>query len=252
MRPSKKPLKIFFALILSSFFIALAAASFAFGPQDGMRLLGFEGEAGGLPQGWKLLKFPNKRNETRYTLLKEGPELVLKAESSAAASALYKEMQGDIKDFPFLSWSWKIEGTLKKGDSLRKDGDDYPARVYVTFEYEPQKASVFDRMKRLFVEKAFGVEPPGNAISYVWANKLQKGQAVPNPFTEKVYMVAVETGEELKGQWVSEERNVYEDYRRLFKSEPPKVMGVVIMTDTDNTEESAVAWYRDIAVRKGL
>ena len=47
-------------------------------------------------------------------------------------------------------------------------------------------------------------------------------------------------------RWVAEERNVYADYKRIFNQEPPEISGVAIMTDSDNTGESAVAWYGDI------
>lgn len=51
-------------------------------------------------------------------------------------------------------------------------------------------------------------------------------------------------------QWVSEERNIYEDYKKAFGQEPPMISGVAIMTDTDNTGESAVAYYGDIIFKK--
>jgi hypothetical protein len=51
------------------------------------------------------------------------------------------------------------------------------------------------------------------------------------------------------GRWQVEERNVYEDYKRAFGMEPPPISGVVIMTDTDDTEESATAYYGDIVFR---
>ena len=51
-------------------------------------------------------------------------------------------------------------------------------------------------------------------------------------------------------QWVSEERNVYEDYKQAFHEEPPIISGVAIMTDTDNTGESTVTYYGDILFKK--
>jgi hypothetical protein len=59
-------------------------------------------------------------------------------------------------------------------------------------------------------------------------------------------MIVVESGETRLNQWVIEERNVYEDYKRAFGEEPPMISGVAIMTDTDNTGESAIAYYGDI------
>lgn len=63
-------------------------------------------------------------------------------------------------------------------------------------------------------------------------------------------MVVVESGNENVGKWVEEQRNVYEDFKMLFGEEPPTIGGIAIMTDTDNTGESAIAYYDDIMIRK--
>jgi hypothetical protein len=55
-------------------------------------------------------------------------------------------------------------------------------------------------------------------------------------------MVAVESGDENAGDWVTEKRNVYEDYRRLLGEDPPEIGDVSLMTDTDNTGGEATAY----------
>ncbi len=69
---------------------------------------------------------------------------------------------------------------------------------------------------------------------------------VPNPYTDRVQMIVVESGEAKVGQWVTESRNLYEDYQKAFGDDPPMISGVAVMTDTDNTGESAVAYFGDI------
>jgi hypothetical protein len=64
-------------------------------------------------------------------------------------------------------------------------------------------------------------------------------------------MVVVRSGADDVGRWITEERNIVEDYRKAYGTEPPKISGVAIMTDTDNTKSSATAWYGDIVFRKG-
>ncbi len=76
------------------------------------------------------------------------------------------------------------------------------------------------------------------------------GTIVSNPFTSRIKMIIVESGAEKLNQWVSEERNVYEDYLKAFGEEPLMISGVAIMTDTDNTGESAIAYYGDIQFTK--
>jgi hypothetical protein len=84
------------------------------------------------------------------------------------------------------------------------------------------------------------------AIVYVWSDKLAEGTAIRNPYTSNAFIVAAEAGQENVGKWVYEERNYYEDYRRLFGEEPPKLGAVAVMTDTDDTGGEATAWYGDI------
>lgn len=86
------------------------------------------------------------------------------------------------------------------------------------------------------------------AINYNWANKLPKEEAVPNPFSKNSIMISVQSGKAETGKWIVETRNVYEDYRRVFGKEPPKAGAIAIMTDTDNTGESASAGYGSIAI----
>jgi hypothetical protein len=63
-------------------------------------------------------------------------------------------------------------------------------------------------------------------------------------------MIVVESGLDRVGQWIEEQRNVYEDYKQAFGEEPPLVNGVAIMTDTDNTGEEATAFYGDIGFKR--
>ncbi len=165
---------------------------------------------------------------TKYDLVKDNGRQVLRAVSQGAASGLFKEVEIDLKKYPILRWSWKVEGVLPKGDASTKEGDDYPARVYIVF---PAFLCWNTR-----------------SISYIWANKLPKGESVPNAFASQVILVAVESGPAKAGQWVSEERNVYEDFKKLFGVEPPALGAVAIMTDTDNTGGRAVAYYGDITL----
>jgi hypothetical protein len=208
-------------------------------------------ESGGsLPAEWKPLTFKNIEKHTVYSLVKDGETVVVKAESRASASGLIREIKINPKEYPIVQWRWKVGNILKKGDVHRKEGDDYPARIYITFEYDPKKLSFVDRTKYGLVKAFYGQYPPLAALNYIWEGQAAKGTIAPNPFTDRAMMIVVESGEEKLNQWVNEERNVYEDYKKSFGEEPPMISGVAIMTDTDNTGESAVAFYGDIVFKK--
>ena len=181
----------------------------------------------GLSSRWEGKSFSG---ETRYSVTTEDNIKCIRAVSNASASALIYKIKYETKEYPFLSWQWKVSNMLKKGNAHKKEGDDYPARVYVIFP-----SILFWKTK---------------AINYIWSSTLPEGTAVPNPFTANDKMIAVESGEKNVGKWVTEERNVFEDYKKQFGEEPPKAGGIAIMTDTDNTGESATACYGPIRIMR--
>ncbi|HJV34349.1 DUF3047 domain-containing protein [Geomonas sp.] len=152
----------------------------------------------------------------------------LKAHSVKAASGKIKELSVDVHKYPIITWNWKVDHTLKGEDIKKKSGDDFAARVYVIFP-----RTFFWRMR---------------AINYVWASKMPQGSEAPSPYTKNSMIIAVESGDEKAGKWVSEQRNIYEDYKRIFGEEPPLMGGVAIMTDTDDTKDEVTAWYGDITL----
>jgi hypothetical protein len=198
-----------------------------------------------LPEGWKPLTFKKIPKLTTYELVKDGAHVVVKAMSDASASGLTKAVRIDPKEFPIVRWRWKVENLLQKSDATRKDGDDYPARLYITFEYDPEKVSFGKKLKYKAGQALFGDIPIG-AISYVWETKAQVGAIIDNAYTDFVKMVVVESGPSQIGLWVDESRNIYDDYKRAFGEEPPMINGIAIMSDTDNTKERAIAYYGDI------
>lgn len=174
--------------------------------------------------GWKKKSFVG---ETRYRLREDGNKQALYADTRAAASGLFREIEVDLDQMPYLHWSWKVENLVNGGDERGKQGDDYAARIYVVFS----GGLLFWRTR---------------AINYVWSSRESLGSTWPNAFTANAQMIAVRSGPENLGTWLSERRDVKADYQRLFGSEPGKIVAVALMTDTDNTKSAAVAWYGDI------
>ncbi|WHZ13454.1 MAG: hypothetical protein OJF52_000286 [Nitrospira sp.] len=237
-------------LLPLALFLGTAVGGFAQGPallEVGKFSVAAEGVA--LPDGWKPLTFKKVGRHTKYEVVKEGSTAVVKAVSEASASGLTKEVTIDPHEYPIVRWRWKVENLLQKSDVNRKDGDDYPARLYITFAYEPERVSFGKKLKYKAGQALFGDIPIG-ALNYIWDTKSLVGMIVDNAFTDFAKMIVVESGPQRIGSWVEEERNVYEDYKAAFGEEPPAINGVAIMSDTDNTKERAVAYYGDIVFAK--
>lgn len=201
------------------------------------------------PAGWTTLTFKKIPRHTRYEVVREQGHTVVKATSDASASGLTRAVAIDPKEYPIVRWRWRVENVLRKSDVTRKDGDDYPARLYITFAYEPDRVSFGRKLKYQAGRALFG-DIPIAALNYIWEGRAPVGTIVDNAFTDFAKMVVVQSGSQHQGAWVEQERNVYEDYRQAFGGEPPMINGVAIMTDTDNTGERAVAYYGDIVFVK--
>ena len=181
--------------------------------------------ADGIKPGWTSKSF---KGITEYTWINEDGKSFIRATSNNAASGLFYKIEYDIQKYSYIIWNWKVDNIIAGGDALRRSGDDYGARIYIVFP-------------SFFFWNT-------TAINYIWANKLPKNQAVPNPFTSNDIMISVESGPSNTGKWITETRNVFEDYKRYFGEDPPKVGAIAIMTDTDQTGESTSASYGPIAI----
>jgi len=187
---------------------------------------------------------------TEYTLVEDQGATVLRADAHGSASGLAREVSPDVADYPIIEWRWKAAGLVAKGDPHFKESDDYVARLYVGFKADPARMTTLERAKHVLIKLVYGVEPPYKSINYIWDAVTPIGMILPNPFADEVRMIVVESGAANLGRWVTVERNLREDYRSAFGEEPPLVQGVALMTDCDNTGESATAWYGDIVMKR--
>ena len=167
----------------------------------------------------------SKRDFDGQTVYDVGPGQagVICAQADAAASMLFRQLKVDLAATPFLNWRWRIEGTMDISDQRHKRGDDFPARVYVLAQGWRTRA-----------------------LSLVWSNVENRGEAWPNPFTRSVQMVALRGGSKQAGVWVNQKVNVIELFAEHFDTRITSLAGVGIMTDSDNSGSAASACYADL------
>ncbi len=172
---------------------------------------------------WQIRKFVG---ETHYEWVdKDGP--ALRATSKASASGMFLERSIDLSKTPYLHWQWRIENTLKNQQELSRAGDDYAARIYVIIS----GGILFWRSR---------------ALNYVWSSSQPINSHWPNAFTAHAQMLALRSGDELKNQWLNERRDLRADLKSYLGEDIQQIDGLAIMTDTDNTGQSATAYYRDV------
>lgn len=177
---------------------------------------------------WQVKRF---KGETVYTIVSLEGKQVLKAESDKSAAAFYKEIEIDLTKTPYLNWSWRVENILSNLNEQSKNGDDFPARVYVV-------------VKSGFLSLSI------KALNYVWSSVTPIGQSWDNPFIGSVKMLSLRSGNTHRGTWQKEKRNVREDLINFLGSEYLVIYGVAVMTDTDNSKGKVRAYYGDIYFSK--
>jgi len=200
-----------------------------------------------IPAGWQELSFPSVEQQSVYTIVQHSNKNVVKAVSDGGASGILKKVDIDPKQFPILRWHWNIGNVLKNADINSKSGDDYPARIYITFDYDISKLSSNAQFKARMYALLHGELPPLATINYIWDNKTPINTIQSSAYTDRVKMIVIQSGSAKLQQWLSEERNIYEDFKAAFGEEPPHINGIAIMTDTDNTGGKATAYFGDIS-----
>lgn len=213
---------------------------------DKLRAGNFSSESLGssLPNKWISFTPPNVDKKTQYKLVKADSSVVLRARSDGGATILATSCNVELTKYPILTWRWKISEIVGDGDVKTKRGDDSSARIYVTFDYDD--ISFWKRLKIKAIQSFTSKRIPTRAINYIWANKIARSTVLPNPYSSRVMVMALRSGKERAGTWVRERRNVLRDYRTIFGEDPPEVVGVGVMTDTDNTNSETTSYYGDI------
>lgn len=186
-----------------------------------------------------------------FALVEDEGGTVLRVRARAAASGLARTLRVDPATHPLLTWRWKATRLVEKGDLAKKDGDDYAARLYVTFDFDPAALGLGERLRIALARAVWGERLPLAALCYVWDARAPVGTIAPNAYTDRVRMVVADSGPALLGRWVARSRDVAEDFRRAFGLPAPAVTGVIVSADTDNTGESVESYFGDVLFRRG-
>lgn len=174
--------------------------------------------------GWTERSFDGN---THYELVEDSGVRVLKGHTQKQASILYREKTVNLLKTPVINWSWKVDRTYMNIDEKAREGDDFPARLYVVAQvgFLPWETV---------------------AINYVWASEAPVGEIWTNPYTDKAKMISIQSGDTYVGKWTMHSRNVAEDFKTLFDRDIQEIKGYAVMVDGDNSQMEAIAWFGEI------
>lgn len=142
-----------------------------------------------------------------------------------------------------VTFSWKVPALIEGADMATREAEDAPVRVVLAFEGDRSKLSLRDNMLSDLAQALTGEPMPYATLMYVWCNTRAPEQVIVNPRTERIRKLVVESGPQHLNQWRDYERDIQADFRQVFGEAPGALVGVAIMTDSDNTRASTRAWY---------
>jgi hypothetical protein len=217
---SSSPLRLAAALVAVLICPPLARAA------DELVIADFSSQiaAPGVPAGWEIKERSGKAD---FAVVTEDGVAAARLRSANTSFSLQKEVAVDLKQYPLLTWKWKVT-KLPEGGDFRKSGtDDQAAQLFLAFSKT-------------------------RAIVYLWDTTAPAGTSgnAAAPFFMSIKAVVVRSGATESGTWLTETRNVFDDYRKLFGEEPGNIGGVRLQINSQHTGTSAESYFAEVAFRK--
>jgi len=199
-----------------------------------------------LPSGWKFYAMSRHPAVARMAIVRDGNDQVFNIDARHASGAIAHVL--DLPAATTLSWRWKVDHSVAKANLSKKSGDDFAARVYVFFDVPRSRLSWLQRMKLRVASRSLGHPIPTAALCYVWDNRHPVGTIAPNAFTHLVRTIVLQSGDAHAGTWQLQQRDLAADFRTAFGRAAPRVTGIALASDTDNTGGHVTAWFGDLTL----
>jgi hypothetical protein len=186
------------------------------------------------------------KTATQYTYARIDGRDAVAAYAVSSASLLRQKIHIPAQELGNLTFSWKVPALIADADLALREKDDSPVRVVLAFEGDRAKFTAKNAMLSELSHALTGEPMPYATLMYVWCNTCAQGSVIMNPRTDRIRKIVVESGARNLNQWLDYERNIRADFEAAFGEPPGALMGVGIMTDTDNTHTTANAWYGNV------
>jgi hypothetical protein len=194
---------------------------------------------------WHAFALPGKAR-TRYEHKVIDGRKVVHARADRSASMWRQHVRLETQQLGRMHFSWKVPRLIDAADMTDRDGDDAPVRIVLAFDGDRQHLSVRNRMMFDLAESLTGEAPPYATLMYVWDPRAEVGAVIKAPRSDRVRGLVVESGPQRVGRWLHYERDVVADFRRAYGEDPGPLIGVAVMTDSDNTGTETEAFYGQI------
>jgi hypothetical protein len=194
---------------------------------------------------WEAVALPGKLR-TAFKLEQHDQRAAMSAHAQSSASMLRQKLNVPPEQLGRLQFHWQIESLMAQADMGERDSEDSPVRLILAFEGDRSQFSAKNTMLSDLTQALTGEPLPYATLMYVWCNHRPVGTVIVNPRTDRVRKLVVESGADHVKQWRHYQRDVRADFEKAFGEAPGALVGMAIMTDSDNTRGNVRAWYGDI------
>lgn len=196
---------------------------------------------------WQHHKLPGK-TATKFDYTRKDGRDALAVTAVSSASMLRRKVRIEAGELGSVRFSWKVPELIAEADMATREADDSPVRVILAFEGDRRGFSPKNAMLSELALAITGEEMPYATLMYTWCNKREPGTVISSPRTDRIRKIVVESGSRKLNQWLDYERDIRADYERAFGEAPGALVGIAIMTDSDNTRSTAKAWYGPVQI----
>jgi len=176
--------------------------------------------ARGIPGDWKQQSWGKPVYDLE--IVSDDGQPVLHLRSKGETSTINRDLKGsvDVKETPILEWRWKVMTLPTGGNACKESTDDEAAQVYVAWLRPPE--AVRSRI-----------------IGYLWDSTAPAGTICKSEKISTVTYIVLRSGPGELGKWITERRNVVEDFRKIYGEAPDNPNALSLGIDSDDTRSSA-------------
>lgn len=196
---------------------------------------------------WQHFTFPGKKPTTYHAMLHDGRQ-VIRSEAKNSASMLRQSLRVEPEELGKLKFSWKVPALIQGADLTHRDMDDSPVRLVLAFEGDQSRFSIKNAMLSELVLTLTGEPLPFATLMYVWGNHHEAESVIVSARTDRIRKLVLESGSQQLDRWLDYERDIRTDYEKAYGEAPGALVGIGIMTDSDNTRQQTRAWFGPVSL----
>jgi hypothetical protein len=180
-------------------------------------------QPGHLPDGWQVKV---NYGMPKIATVREGNNNYLDLKSHDSSYGLEREVDFDPNRAPYLTWKWNVKQLPAGGDFRHSRSDDQAAQVLVAFADK-------------------------RVLTYIWdttapAGIMESASSIP---LVHIYAVVCRSGAADLNRWLTESRNLADDYEKAYGRPAPRVKGIRLQINTQHTGTSAESCFSEVAFR---